>query len=123
MSTITSLKPDGHVLDASRVFGVTGSGVSAACGAATYERGAVAAGVVSVGAGAAGVAAAGGLASAKRSERPAKAVAVAARVRTEVDFDRISAANGADPQLFGQQKTQLLTMWALRGLDPWSEPT
>jgi hypothetical protein len=31
-------------------------------------------------------------------------------------------AEGAGSQIFGQQKTQLHTMWALRGLNPWSDP-
>ncbi|WP_313896159.1 hypothetical protein [Streptomyces sp. YIM 98790] len=53
--------------------------------------------------------------------RPAQAPAVAAVM--EADTLRYDAvANGAGSQLFGQQKTQLASMWALRGLNPWSDP-
>jgi hypothetical protein len=82
------------------------STVSATC----YERGPIA-----------GVIARGGVITGgvERGKRPATApVATKARAKAPV-----FAANAADAQLFGQQKTQLITMWALRGLDPWSEPT
>lgn len=36
--------------------------------------------------------------------------------------DSASAANRGGHQIFGQQKTQLHPMWALRGLKPWSDP-
>ncbi|WP_053171117.1 hypothetical protein [Streptomyces sp. SBT349] len=58
------------------------------------------------------------------SERPILA-SVAAVVAAEARVDAYApAANvgGAGNQIFGQQKTQLHTMWALRGLDPWSDP-
>ncbi|WP_168220682.1 hypothetical protein [Streptomyces sp. RFCAC02] len=56
------------------------------------------------------------------SERPIKASAAAA-VR-QAARPAYAAAHGTDAghQLFGQQNTQLHTMWALRGLDPWSDP-
>ncbi|MDT0342562.1 hypothetical protein [Streptomyces litchfieldiae] len=50
---------------------------------------------------------------------PASAVVAVARTRA---YDRITDVAGAGNQIFGQQKTQLHTMWALRGLDPWSDP-
>ncbi|GAA1904126.1 hypothetical protein GCM10009716_12570 [Streptomyces sodiiphilus] len=52
--------------------------------------------------------------------RPTQAPAVAAAAQADV---YAFAANGAGHQLFGQQKTQLHTMWALRGLNPWSDHT
>jgi hypothetical protein len=61
-------------------------------------------------------------------ERPIQAPAVAAAALIDAyDAPAATARNathGAAPanQLFGQQKTQLHTMWALRGLDPWSDP-
>ncbi|MGW8849775.1 hypothetical protein ACWGNE_18550 [Streptomyces xiamenensis] len=71
---------------------------------------------------------------AERSERPTQAPAVvaaaAAAAQASDAYDAIAAAaaNGAGAaavaanQLFGQQKTQLHTMWALRGLKPWMHP-
>ncbi|WP_432744043.1 hypothetical protein H7827_09070 [Streptomyces sp. JH002] len=69
---------------------------------------------------------------AERSERPAQAPAVVAAAAAQASdaYDAIAAAaaNGAGAaavaanQLFGQQKTQLHTMWALRGLKPWMHP-
>lgn len=59
------------------------------------------------------------------SERPtqAPAVAVAARRDAYVASAALAAKGaGTRNQLFGQQKTQLHPMWALRGLDPWSDP-
>ncbi|MCU4746814.1 MULTISPECIES: hypothetical protein [unclassified Streptomyces] len=68
----------------------------------------------------------------ERSERPTQAPAVAAVAAAQASdaYDAIAAAaaNGAGAaavaanQLFGQQKTQLHTMWALRGLKPWMHP-
>ncbi|AKG45154.1 hypothetical protein ACWD33_02400 [Streptomyces xiamenensis] len=68
----------------------------------------------------------------ERSERPTQAPAVAAVAAAQASdaYDAIAAAaaNGAGAaavaanQLFGQQKTQLHTMWALRGLKPWTHP-
>lgn len=59
------------------------------------------------------------------SERPSQAPAVAAAARRDA-YTAAAAfvAHGAGTrnQLFGQQKTQLHTMWALRGLNPWSDP-
>jgi hypothetical protein len=61
-------------------------------------------------------------------ERPTQAPAVAAAARIGAygasAANASSATNGAgtENQIFGQQKTQLHTMWALRGLDPWSDP-
>ncbi|WP_338325605.1 hypothetical protein [Streptomyces hoynatensis] len=53
--------------------------------------------------------------------RPTQApVAVMAIERNAYAFT--THVTGAGHQLFGQQKTQLHTMWALRGLDPWSDP-
>lgn len=52
-------------------------------------------------------------------ERPTQAPAVLAAAAAHA---AAYAANGAGHQLFGQQKTQLHSMWALRGLDPWSDP-
>ncbi|MDB1086846.1 hypothetical protein PJ985_04620 [Streptomyces sp. ACA25] len=54
----------------------------------------------------------------RSSARPIQAPEVAAAA-----VDCSDAAHGAGNQLFGHQKTQLCTMWALRGLDPWSDPT
>ncbi|MEV8113316.1 hypothetical protein ACFV0Z_11560 [Streptomyces xiamenensis] len=69
---------------------------------------------------------------AERSERPTQAPAVVAAAAAQASdaYDAIAAAaaNGAGAaavaanQLFGQQKTQLHTMWALRGLKPWMHP-
>ncbi|MGK5532991.1 hypothetical protein [Streptomyces sp. URMC 129] len=53
------------------------------------------------------------------TQAPAAAVVAAARVRAYVPTAHVA---GAGNQIFGQQKTQHLTMWALRGLDPWSDP-
>ncbi|MGP3970329.1 hypothetical protein [Streptomyces sp. 6N223] len=61
-------------------------------------------------------------------ERPTQAPAVAAAARIGAyeasAANATSATNGAGTgnQIFGQQKTQLHPMWALRGLDPWSDP-
>lgn len=55
------------------------------------------------------------------SERPIQAP-VAAVVKAPVGAYATANVAGAGNQLFGQQKTQLHTMWALRGLDPWSDP-
>ncbi|WP_059013236.1 hypothetical protein [Streptomyces specialis] len=58
-------------------------------------------------------------------ERPAQAsaaavvAAAAARSRAYVSIAHVA---GAGNQIFGQQKTQHHSMWALRGLDPWSDP-
>ncbi|NJP69246.1 hypothetical protein [Streptomyces spiramenti] len=56
------------------------------------------------------------------------ALAVAAVVADErtaagYGFTATGAGAEADAQLFGQQKSQLHPMWALRGLDPWTDPT
>jgi hypothetical protein len=59
------------------------------------------------------------------NERPIQAPAVVASAAARIDAYGINAhAHGAaaGSQIFGQQKTQLHTMWALRGLDPWSDP-
>lgn len=59
------------------------------------------------------------------AERPAQAPAVAAAATSGAYHASAAvAANGAGSahQIFGQQKTQLHSMWALRGLDPWSDP-
>jgi len=76
------------------------------------------------GTGVSGAAAAGasvpaaGEAAAERAMRAPVAV-----VAVERDTHTLMAdVTGAGNQLFGQQKTQLATMWALRGLDPWSDP-
>jgi hypothetical protein len=60
------------------------------------------------------------------NERPIQAPAVATAVRIDAyAASTVAAANGAGTgnQTFGQQKTQLHSMWALRGLNPWSDPT
>jgi hypothetical protein len=109
VSETLNLKPNTRVLDAFLVPnspGLMGSGVSTRC-TATYQRGPIAGGVI-----------AGGVVATERTERAM--APVAGKARTVV---HVFAAPGTDAQLFGQQKTQLHTMWALRGLDPWSEPT
>lgn len=115
MSMILTQKPNGHAVAAALVSLVpnaarpVGSGVSS-CAPVRYERGAIAGGN------------AAGAAAAEGAARPAVApVAVKNRVEA-VAFDRTRTV-GSAPQLFGHDKTQLLTMWALRGLDPWSQPT
>ncbi|WP_052851611.1 hypothetical protein [Streptomyces avicenniae] len=55
------------------------------------------------------------------SERPIQAP-VEATVTAGSTFDAYDTTTGAGHQIFGQQNTQLHTMWALRGLDPWSDP-
>ncbi|WP_243745222.1 hypothetical protein [Streptomyces hainanensis] len=60
------------------------------------------------------------------SERPIQAPAAVA-VKAHMGAYATANAAGAGSQLFGQQlfgqqKTQHHTMWALRGLDPWSDP-
>ncbi|GAB2920662.1 hypothetical protein [Streptomyces mayteni] len=55
------------------------------------------------------------------SERPILAPAAVA-VKAHMGAYVTANAAGAGNQLFGQQKTQFHTMWALRGLDPWSDP-
>lgn len=121
MSDITITVPNGHLPHASSAFGVQasaallpdflnvrGSGVSSAA-ATCYERGPIAGGVV-----------AGGVErGVERGKRPAMAPVAVEAAANAAAF----AAEGADAQLFGQQKTQLLPMWALRGLQPWSDPT
>ncbi len=54
-------------------------------------------------------------------ERPIQAPAAAVADRTDAYATTVNVA-GAGNQIFGHQKTQLHTMWALRGLDPWSDP-
>ncbi|ARQ68720.1 hypothetical protein [Streptomyces marincola] len=54
-------------------------------------------------------------------ERPIQAPAAAVVARTDAYAITVDVA-GAGNQIFGHQKTQLHTMWALRGLDPWSDP-
>ncbi|ONK11554.1 hypothetical protein [Streptomyces sp. MP131-18] len=49
-------------------------------------------------------------------ERP-----ILAPVATDAYATTVNVA-GAGHQIFGHQKTQLHTMWALRGLNPWSDP-
>ncbi|MFD7511504.1 hypothetical protein ACFV5N_19505 [Streptomyces sp. NPDC059853] len=69
----------------------------------------------------------------ERAERPTQASAVAAAPAAAQAADAYvavvaAAAKGAGAaavaanQLFGQQKSQLHTMWALRGLKPWMHP-
>ncbi|GAA2050785.1 hypothetical protein MTQ13_12390 [Streptomyces sp. XM4011] len=71
---------------------------------------------------------------AERVERPTQASVVAAAPAAAQAADAYvavvaaAAAKGAGAaavaanQLFGQQKSQLHTMWALRGLKPWMHP-
>ncbi|SFB91874.1 hypothetical protein [Streptomyces aidingensis] len=54
--------------------------------------------------------------------RPAQAPAVAAVMAADAVGYDAAVAHGAGSQLFGRQKTQLASMWALRGLNPWSDP-
>ncbi|MFI7272540.1 hypothetical protein [Streptomyces sp. NPDC049879] len=56
------------------------------------------------------------------SERPTSAPATAVMTAGSDLPTYVTAGVGAGHQIFGQQKTQLHTMWALRGLDPWSDP-
>jgi hypothetical protein len=57
-------------------------------------------------------------------QRPIQAPAVVAAERFDAyGASAAAVANGAGHQTFGQQKTRLHSMWALRGLDPWSDPT
>ncbi|MDT0322694.1 hypothetical protein [Streptomyces millisiae] len=56
------------------------------------------------------------------SERPTQAPAAAVVKAAPRGAYATANVAGAGNQLFGQQKTQLHTMWALRGLDPWSDP-
>ncbi|WP_146057570.1 hypothetical protein [Streptomyces sp. SM12] len=103
----------------STIITATGHAVAASC---LYARssviGAAPSGVVA--AAAAGVRGVAPAMSAVVRER-GKDIHAAANVADERAEARGFAAT--DDQLFGQQKTQLLTMWALRGLDPWSDPT
>lgn len=63
------------------------------------------------------------VARAAANERPLLApVAEVAAVAGTTGYAVTADVAGAGHQLFGQQKTQLHTMWALRGLDPWSDP-
>jgi hypothetical protein len=56
-------------------------------------------------------------------ERPKAPAAVVAAAAAHVDaYVTTCHVAGAGNQIFGQQKTQLHTMWALRGLNPWSDP-
>ncbi|RBM11894.1 hypothetical protein [Streptomyces sp. PT12] len=74
--------------------------------------------------GAAAVRAAAAGSRAALSERPipAPAAAVVAAEARVGAYATTADVSGARHQIFGQQKTQLHTMWALRGLDPWSDP-
>lgn len=78
------------------------------------------------GAGAADAAAARPVSLAAREvaakERALQAPPVAVARVDAYDAANASAAHGAGHQTFGQQKTQIHTMWALRGLHPWSDP-
>ncbi|MGP4114500.1 hypothetical protein ACTWP5_26770 [Streptomyces sp. 4N509B] len=58
-----------------------------------------------------------------RHERLVPAPVVVAATPRAVDAAAAVAANdaGSETQTFGQKKTQR-HMWALRGLDPWSDP-
>jgi hypothetical protein len=116
---VKNTKPNGHLPHASSVSGallidvrtphvpsVQGTGVST--GATRYERCPV---VLTGGVEGGGV---------ERAMRPATAAPVATKALANAPA---FIAGGVDAQLFGQQKTQLFPMWALRGLDPWSEPT
>ncbi len=78
------------------------------------------------GTGASGAAAARPASLAVRNvdQRPTQAPAVAVAERIDAYGASAAAlANGAGHQIFGQQKTRLHSMWALRGLDPWIDPT
>ncbi|WP_130796676.1 hypothetical protein [Streptomyces otsuchiensis] len=101
----------------STIITATGHAVAASC---LYARSSV------IGAAPSGVVAAAGV----RGVAPAMSAVVRERgkgihVAANVADERAEARGFAatDDQLFGQQKTQLLTMWALRGLNPWSDPT
>ncbi|NJQ17952.1 hypothetical protein HCN52_24245 [Streptomyces bohaiensis] len=51
------------------------------------------------------------------------AVVANERTATAYGFAVAGVVAEAPAQLFGQQKSQLHPMWALRGLDPWTDPT
>lgn len=70
----------------------------------------------------------GGLAPAyavrERATAPATVAVVAnERPAAHHGFAVVGAVAAADAQLSGHQKSQLHSMWALRGLDPWTDPT
>ncbi|WSA47679.1 hypothetical protein OIE51_18725 [Streptomyces sp. NBC_01803] len=57
--------------------------------------------------------------SERPTQAPTAAVVAAAPSGAYVPVTNVA---GAGHQIFGQQKTQLHTMWALRGLNPRSDP-
>lgn len=124
MSETLNLKPNARALNAflvPSVPGLMGSGVSTRSTTA-YLRGPIAGSVGGAVAGSAvvGGPVAGGTVATECVERAATALVA---VKTRTSQSPVFIAPGADAQLFGQQNTQLHTMWALRGLDPWSQPT
>ncbi|MBL1066324.1 hypothetical protein [Streptomyces sp. 7-21] len=60
---------------------------------------------------------------AREAAASARPVAFSAVAAARIDAETAFAAPGAGTsQTLGQQKTQLHAMWALRGLQPWSDP-